>query len=390
MEYVDNQRRFSSLLAPLAILSGSLILAPNALAARVILSEDFESDLPDTLPASADFYARSVVGFVNPNTEPAKIAVSGGAFPDPFAVDNQSLVFHNPNSAAQMAITWTSIFDDDPAGFRNGSIEFDLWMAKPLPQLGAPGGKFWSFLDARIGYGGAERSGVSTNGDVTVWNNIRVQNVFGQPEPVESVVDAGAQSTVGLQTTYTDPSPGLMGPDLSFHVKIVFDGTVGNETSTFYINDMPITWLQDGAMEHSWAPGAPGVNVVSFLTDASAFFSGGATNVYMDNLVVINDDLSPLGNGDYNGDSRVDGADFLLWQSLLGATVTPGTSADGNGNGVVDAADLSLWQANFGAGAATATISSIPEPTGVCMSLLGSAFYVAARRRMMRAGRSLG
>jgi hypothetical protein len=219
---------------------------------------------------------------------------------------------------------------------------------------------------------------------VTVWNNIRIQNVFGQPEPVESVVDAGAQSTVGLQTTYTDPSPGLMGPDLSFHVKIVFDGTVGKETSTFYINDMPITWLQDGAMEHPWAPGSPGVNVVSFLTDASAFFSGGATNVYMDNLVVINDDLSPLGNGDYNGDSRVDGADFLLWQTSLGAAVTPGTSADGNGNGVVDAADLSLWQTNFGFGASISAIATIPEPTSILLSLFGLAYSVAGRRRWYR------
>ncbi len=390
MKYFGHRRHCDSFLGALAILFGCVMHGPTANAARVILSEDFESDLPDTLPASADYYARSVVGFVNPDTEPARIAVSGGAFPDPFAADNQSLVFHNPNSAAQMAITWTSIFDDDPAGFRNGSIEFDLWMTKPLPQLGEPSGKFWSFLDARIGYGGAERSGVTTNGDLTVWNNIRIQNIFGQAEPVESVVDAGAQYTVGLQTTYTDPSPGLMGPDLSFHVQIDFDGTVGSEKSTFYINDMPVTWLQDGETAHPWVLGAPGVNVVSFLTDASAFFSGGAANVYMDNLVVINDDLSPLGNGDYNGDTRVDGADFLLWQSLLGAMVTPGTSADGNGNGVVDAADLSLWQTNFGAGAATAAISTIPEPTGVCISLLGSAFFVAGRRRMMLAARALG
>jgi hypothetical protein len=377
---VGNLRPVASILAIVTPLFVSGLFCSVTSGARVILSEDFESDAPDTFPASADFYARSVVGFVNPNTEPAKIVVSGGTFPDPFAPDNKSLVFHNPNSAAQMAVTWTSVFDDDPTGFRNGSIEFDLWMDKPLPSLGSPGGKFWSFLDARIGYGDADRTGVTTNGDLTVWNNIRIQNVFGQSEPVESVVDAGAQFTVGLQTTYTDPAPGLMGPDLSFRVRIEFDGTVGSETSTVYLNETPITWLQDGATAHSWVPGAPGVNVISFLTDASAFFSGGASNVYLDNLVVTNYDLSPLGNGDYNGDSRVDGADFLMWQTALGTAVTPGTGADGNGNGVVDAADLAVWQNNFGAGAAASNFATIPEPHALGLTLLGVAVLLASRR----------
>ncbi len=333
--------------------SPSLIGSNAALAQRVILSEDFESDTPDTIPESADFFARSCVPFVDCPTEPAKVVVTGGMFPDPFAAGNQSVLFHNPNSAAQMALTWTSIFDDNPGAFRNGVIEFDVWMQKPLPVLGEPGGKFWAFLDARIGYGGPDRAGVSTLGDVTIWDNIRIQNLFPPtPDPVESVVDAGAQFTVGLQTTYTDPVPnGLMAPDTSFHVKFEISGTPGNESYVVKVNDTPITWLQDGEMSHPWVPDAPGVNVLSFLSDASAFTQGaGASNVYLDNIVVINYDLPPAGlEGDFNNDGKVDAADYVVWRKgFLGGTFGE--------------EDYAAWRSNFGAtlGSGT-TAAQVPE-----------------------------
>ena len=43
--------------------------------------------------------------------------------------------------------------------------------------------------------------------------------------------------------------------------------------------------------------------------------------------------------GDFNGDGKVDGADYDTWRSTFGSTVEPGTGADGNGNGVIDSAD---------------------------------------------------
>lgn len=350
-----------------------------AVGQKVILSEDFESDTPDTQPVGADFYARSLVPFVNPATEPAKIVVTGGAFADPFGPGNQSVVFHNPNSAAQMAITWTSAFQDDPSTFKNGSIEFDLWMEKPLPVLGQPGGKFWSFLDARFGYGGADRSGVTTNNDVTVWNNFRIQNIFGQPDPVEQAVDAAGQMTIGLQTTYTDPRPGgSMQPDGSFHVRFEFTGTPGNESYVTKLNGTPITWLQDGATSHPWVGGAPGVNVVSFLTDASAFFSGGASNVYLDNLVITNNDLAPGINGDYNNNGVVDAADYVLWRNggpLANEVADPGT---------VSAQDYTEWRNRFGnvTGSGLGTGSSVPEPTGLLLGVMALSVAASWRCRL--------
>jgi hypothetical protein len=348
-------RKLRSIALPAAVVIAFGLIGPNAaVAQRVILSEDFESDTPDTVPEAADFFARSCVQFVNCATEPAKVVVTGGMFPDPFGPGNQSVLFHNPNSAAQMALTWTSIFDDNPGAFRNGVIEFDVWMQKPLPVLGEPGGKFWAFLDARIGYGGPDRASVSTINDVTIWDNFRIQNLFPPtPDPVENVVDAGAQFTVGLQTTYTDPVPnGLMAPDTSFHVKFEISGTPGNESYVVKVNDTPITWLQDGEMSHPWVPDAPGVNVISFLSDASAFSTGaGASNVYLDNLVVINNDLPPAGlDGDFNNDGKVDAADYVVWRKgLLAGTFGP--------------EDYATWRSNFGATIGSGQLAAqVPEP----------------------------
>ena len=353
-------------------------------AQRVILSEDFESDIPDTFPAGADFYARSCVQFVNCPTEPAKVVVTGGAFPDPFGAGNQSVILHNPNSAAQMAITWTSAFEDDPATFKNGVIEFDVWLDKPLPVLGQPGGKFWSFLDARLGFGGADRNGVSTVGDVTIWDNFRVQNLFPPtPDPVENVVDAGAQFAVGLQTTYSDPVPnGLMAPNQSFHVKYEINGTTGSESYILKLSDTAITWLQDGEMSHPWVPSASGVNILSFLTDASAFTTGaGAGNVYLDNLVVTNNDLPPGVDGDYNNNGIVDAADYILWRNngpLMNEVVDPG---------IVTAGDYTAWRARFGntSGSGSVAAGSVPEPASFVLFGLAVGLFGMCRHRTLSA-----
>jgi hypothetical protein len=78
---------------------------------------------------------------------------------------------------------------------------------------------------------------------------------------------------------------------------------------------------------------------------------------------------------DYDDDGDVDGADFLVWQRALGATVTPGTGADGSNNGKVDAADLTLWKTNFGS--ATAAAAAVPEPAGLALVILAMAPIVA-------------
>jgi hypothetical protein len=65
--------------------------------------------------------------------------------------------------------------------------------------------------------------------------------------------------------------------------------------------------------------------------------------------------------GDFNGDQRVDGRDFLTWQR------NPSVGS------------LSDWQNNYGTGS-LAAISSVPEPTGLVL-LCAAALPLFARRR---------
>ncbi|MEO2049440.1 MAG: hypothetical protein ABGX16_23020 [Pirellulales bacterium] len=338
-------------------LSGHAVFAQ-----QVILSEDFESDTPGTFPGSADFFAKSSIlnlnadfdndkdvdgndfliwqrGFGTGATkadgdanasgtvddvdldilegefgsgDPANIVVTGGTFADPFSPgNNQSMVLHNPNTTSQMAVSWADEFDDDPNTFRNGSIEFDLWMESPDPEA------FWTFLGVRIGHGDETRNGVSaTPDDTTVWNSFRMQNQGEPPDPVqvlEQVSDPGHRITFGPEPTYTDdnstPDAGAMGPDQLMHVRFEFaaNGYSFSELPTYrlIVNGTQIEWTGTAfgdPMEHPWvlAPGpalAPGINVISFFTDASAFNADqdpGIGNVYIDNLVITNDDLPPL------------------------------------------------------------------------------------------------
>jgi hypothetical protein len=68
---------------------------------------------------------------------------------------------------------------------------------------------------------------------------------------------------------------------------------------------------------------------------------------------LVRNDVAPQPpDADFNGDARIDGADFLQWQRGLG---TSGgvlkSQGDANGDGIVSSADLATWRAQFAAGA---------------------------------------
>ena len=72
--------------------------------------------------------------------------------------------------------------------------------------------------------------------------------------------------------------------------------------------------------------------------------------------------------GDFNGDEKVDGNDFLVWQR-------------GFSTGEYDASDLADWKANFGQ---PPGVSAIPEPTTLGLASLGLAATSLARRRRLQ------
>jgi GH35 family endo-1,4-beta-xylanase len=89
-----------------------------------------------------------------------------------------------------------------------------------------------------------------------------------------------------------------------------------------------------------------------------------------------------VAEGDYNGDGRVDSADYTVWRDTLGSTTD--LRADGNGDGKIDAPDYDKWAADFGvvySGGSGA--AAVPEPTGLALLLVGGfALSIGQRRRL--------
>lgn len=94
------------------------------------------------------------------------------------------------------------------------------------------------------------------------------------------------------------------------------------------------------------------------------------------------------GAGDYTGDGKVDGADFLAWQRGFSASVPPGSGADGSGNGVVDAADLTVWKTGFGNAtpAGQSAASAVPEPATLGMLVMALGCFAKSFSRRSTAG----
>ena len=85
-------------------------------------------------------------------------------------------------------------------------------------------------------------------------------------------------------------------------------------------------------------------------------------------------------NGDYNGNGKVDAADYTLWRDTLGSS--DDLRADGNNNGEVDDLDFLVWRQQFGnvynLGAGSGSLA-VPEPSSALLVLIASAMFCVAR-----------
>jgi hypothetical protein len=127
----------------------------------------------------------------------------------------------------------------------------------------------------------------------------------------------------------------------------------------------------------------------SFATELLPALSGNLfwnINYGVNSLVL--EVAAPGLTGDYNGDGTVDAADYVVWRKGLGTTYTQ--------------EHYDLWRASFGAVAADGSsaspltgeplITTVPEPHGFVLMLLGSAALLVGqvgagqRRRRLKFG----
>jgi hypothetical protein len=73
--------------------------------------------------------------------------------------------------------------------------------------------------------------------------------------------------------------------------------------------------------------------------------------------------------GDYNGNGKVDAADYTIWRDTLGQSVPDGTGADGDYSGSIGPGDYTVWKTNFGLGSGSGGgalgAAVVPEPCAI-------------------------
>jgi hypothetical protein len=88
--------------------------------------------------------------------------------------------------------------------------------------------------------------------------------------------------------------------------------------------------------------------------------------------------VAPTENADFNGDTSVNGQDFLIWQRGFGTPDAQLADGDANGDGAVNAADLTIWSNQYNPPMA---IGAVPEPTTLVTLLGGLVCAMCGRRR---------
>ncbi len=128
------------------------------------------------------------------------------------------------------------------------------------------------------------------------------------------------------------------------------------------------------------------------LTDANVFFGQyiDASNQpryfqgYVDGMLLGSDPHTAA--GDFNGDGKVDAADYVMWRHTLGQPAAFGHAADANANGIIDEADYTIWRNHFGniggSGSSLGGGANVPEPASVWLAILAVALMAKRNRRL--------
>jgi beta-glucanase (GH16 family) len=96
-------------------------------------------------------------------------------------------------------------------------------------------------------------------------------------------------------------------------------------------------------------------------------------------------------SGDYNGDGKIDSADYVAWRKSTGQSGIA-LPADGSGNGTVCQTDYDMWRQNFGNSsllqAAAIAALGVPEPSSGVPLAVGLMLIYAQRLKVPHIGDS--
>ncbi len=164
------------------------------------------------------------------------------------------------------------------------------------------------------------------------------------------------------ESGYLMPTGFLAATGVWNHFEIVLDFQTDKYMSFFNGDPLGSLAFVDGdfGLDHF-----TDANIATFAGSDDGTSINEPGTAWFDNFIVY--DGLP---GDYNGDNRVDAADYTVWRDHLGSVGSTGApSGDGNGDLVVDELDYFLWRSNFGRSpesfAAVSVTGTVPEPSTV-------------------------
>lgn len=259
-----------------------------------------------------------VGGWINLKGGISPVSVGGPAYSDwPLSTGAASTVdVVGANNPGGQATFFNAALDNTP--MRAAQMDFGGSGTSPFVDLGGLSATFSSYkviayLTGFNGFAGGNR------GSIRLVSPLDGSPLPGDSGPYYWQVANPYDGTL-LQTTDTDPNDGI--PLATY---AVFDNRTEDSIS--------IEWSTLGG-----GIGLGGFQIVGELLFAPE-------------------------NADFNGNSLVDGGDFLIWQRNVGG---PGTQSDGDANsdGNVDDVDLGVWQSQFGSDpSGLASVAAVvPEP----------------------------
>jgi hypothetical protein len=123
----------------------------------------------------------------------------------------------------------------------------------------------------------------------------------------------------------------------------------------------------------------PTITDLQFITKAEGNFT--ISNVWTGDATAI---LPPTltSQGDFNHDSIVNNADYVMWRNSIGQTGST-LVADGDGNWKIDNDDFNTWRAHYGqsvaaSAAAMDAAAGVPEPASLVLLLTSGIFAFGA------------
>ena len=269
--------------------------------------------------------------------------VAGGA---PVVAD----IYNRVQTAVTNAGANTKLFTNEYNVLNNNSDQYGQWYSQHAESIRNAGGAVTGIATEYYNSPGVGQSGsqVDPSRAYATWQNLLAQGLPLETTEFGETNVPGADEAIGLTTAMT----------LAFGTQNMTGFTlwgfyaipgmyVGSAGSVLYDADYNITPAGQAyeSLLSSWTTDYTStVNGDGSVTLPGAAFYGdytvtiGGKSYPLSLLKGVTNYSLTIPVGDYNGDGKVDAADYTVWRDTLGSTTD--LRADGNGNGSIDAGRL--------------------------------------------------